>query len=208
MRFPSSELCTTAEQAEATVERLGCPAALKAVSPRIPHKTDAGGVALHVAAAEAADAFRGIEERTARWLEVRGLEPGLDGVQVAPMLAPPLAELLVGARRDPDLGPVLTLGAGGVWVEVLGDVTHRVLPAQDREIRAMLRELRTFGLLAGARGREPADLDAVVAAARAVARCILENDDIAEVEVNPLFVYASGVQAVDARAFLENDDGS
>ncbi|MDP2959328.1 MAG: acetate--CoA ligase family protein [Longimicrobiales bacterium] len=207
MAFPPSELCTTAEQAAAAVERLNGRAALKAVSPKIPHKTDAGGVALHVTAAEAADAFRGIEERTARYLEMRGAEPGLDGVLVAPMLASPLAELLVGARRDPELGPVLTVGAGGIWVEVLGDVAHRVLPADDRAIHAMLRELRTFGLLAGARGREPADLDAVVAAARAVARCILENPGVAEVEVNPLFVYASGVQAVDARAFLEDEDG-
>jgi acyl-CoA synthetase (NDP forming) len=98
---------------------------------------------------------------------------------------------------------VLTLGAGGIWVEVLKDVNHRVLPVDDREIREMVAELRTFGLLAGARGRELADIDAVVAAAASVAECILQHEDIAEVEVNPLFVYAEGVEAVDARVFLE-----
>jgi acyl-CoA synthetase (NDP forming) len=89
-------------------------------------------------------------------------------------------------------------------VEVLRDVAHRVLPVEEREIRAMLGELRTYGLLAGARGRETADVDAVVDAAQAVARCLVENDEVMEVEVNPLFVYARGCQAVDARIFLKS----
>jgi acyl-CoA synthetase (NDP forming) len=151
---------------------------------------------------EAADAFRGITERTARYLRDRGLEPGIDGILVAPMMATPLAEILIGARRDSDVGPVLTLGAGGIWVEVLRDVTHRVLPVDEDEIRAMLGELRIFGLLVGARGRDAADLDAVVHAAAAVGGCIEEHDEVEEVEVNPLFVYKQGVQAVDARIFL------
>ena len=138
-----------------------------------------------------------------RWLDGRGEPPEVEGVLVSPMLTAPLAELLVGAHRDPALGPVLTLGAGGIWVEVLGDVTHRVLPVAEDELREMLAELRTHGLLTGARGRSGADLDAVVAQASAVARCILEVPEIAEVEVNPLFVYAHGAEAVDARIFLE-----
>ncbi|MDH5758262.1 MAG: acetate--CoA ligase family protein, partial [Gemmatimonadota bacterium] len=116
--------------------------------------------------------------------------------------AQPVAEFLVGARRDPDVGPVLTLGAGGIWVEVLRDVAHRVLPVADDDILAMLAELRTYGLLTGARGTEHADLGAVVVAARSVARCIADHPEVAEVEVNPLFVYAHGVEAVDARIFL------
>lgn len=205
--FPPSALCTTAEEVRAAVEGMQTAVALKVVSAKIPHKTDAGGVALGiVSAAEAAEAFYGIMDRTARYLEDRGAEPGVDGVMVAPMLATPLAELLVGARRDPDVGPVLTLGAGGIWVEVLRDVSHRVLPVDGDEVRRMLEELRMFGLLAGARGRAPADLVAVVRAAHAVARCILEHGAVAEVEVNPLFVYATGAQAVDARIFLGGQD--
>ncbi len=177
--------------------------AMKVVSADMPHKTEAGGVALGIGTpAEAADAFAALEERAARFLENRGLPPGIEGVLVAPMLASPLAELLVGARRDDEVGPVLTVGAGGIWVEVLRDVVHRVLPVTEDDIRAMLGELRTFALLAGARGRPQADLDAVVRAAAAVGRCLLGNEDVAEVEVNPLFVYASGAEAVDARVFL------
>ncbi len=203
LSFPPSALCATPAEAAEAVRGMRTAVAMKVVSAKIPHKTDAGGVALGIGSpTDAEDAFAAIEERAARWLEDRGLAPGIDGVLVAPMLASPLAELLVGARRDPELGPVLTVGAGGIWVEVLGDVVHRVLPVPDDELRAMLAELRTFALLDGARGRARADLDAVVRAAAAVGRCLLENDDVAEVEVNPLFVYAGGAEAVDARVFL------
>jgi acetyltransferase len=208
LAFPPATLCATPDEAAAAAAALGVPVALKVVSPRIAHKTDAGGVALGVASPEeAAEAFRGIEARAARWLASRGVEGGVDGVLVTPMLEAPLAELLVGAARDADVGPVLTVGAGGIWVEVLREVTHRVLPVEEHEIRAMLGELRTWGLLAGARGRPPADLDAVVAAVGAVARCILENSDVAEVEVNPLFAHVSGAHAVDARVFLTERSG-
>jgi acetyltransferase len=201
--FPPSSLCTSEEEAVEAVAGMRTAVAMKVVSPKIPHKTDAGGVSLGIdSQREAADAFRGITERTARYLRDRGLEPGIDGILVAPMMATPLAEILIGARRDSDVGPVLTLGAGGIWVEVLRDVTHRVLPVDEDEIRAMLGELRIFGLLVGARGRDAADLDAVVHAAAAVGGCIEEHDEVEEVEVNPLFVYKQGVQAVDARIFL------
>lgn len=208
MPFPPSALCISEEEVVEAVRGMRTAVAMKVVSSRIPHKTDAGGIALGINTPdEAAEAFRQILERTGRYLLEMGQAPEVDGVMVAPMMASPLAEILIGARRDPDVGPVLTVGAGGIWVEVLRDVTHRVLPVDDDEIRAMLGELRTFGLLAGARGRPTADLDAVVAAAGSVARCILEHDEVAEVEVNPLFVYASGVQAVDARIFLESPHG-
>lgn len=203
MQFPPAALCATAEEAAAAVEGMRTAVALKVVSPKIPHKTDAGGVVLGIGTAtEAAEAFAAIERRASRWLESKGLEPGIDGVLVSPLLASPLAELLVGARRDPDVGPLLTLGAGGIWVEMLRDVAHRVLPVDADEIREMLGELRIWGLLAGARGRDAADVDGVVDAAVVVARCVLENEDVSEVEVNPLFVYATGVEAIDARIFL------
>ncbi len=209
MPFPPSALCVSAQEAAAAVAGMRTAVAMKVVSPKIPHKTDAGGVALGICSPEeAAEAFASIEARAAAFLESSGLPPGIDGVLVSPMLATPLAELLLGAHRDPQVGPVLTLGAGGIWVEVLRDVTHRVLPVDDDEVLSMLGELRTYGLLAGARGREAADLAAVVAAARAVGTCILEHDEVSEVEVNPLFVYALGVEAVDARIGLATEGWS
>jgi acetyltransferase len=203
MPFPPTTLCFTAEEAAGAVAGMGTGAAMKVVSPKISHKSESGGVVLGVdSAEEAAEVFHRIQERTAEYLEARGLPPGIDGILVSPMMATPLAELLIGARRDPDVGPVLTIGAGGIWVEVLRDVNHRVLPVEDHQILELLSELRTHGLLTGARGRAPADVEAIVAAARAVSRCILDNEEVAEVEVNPLFVYAHGAEAVDARVFL------
>lgn len=202
--FPPSVFCVDEEEVARAVEGMRNAVALKAVSARIAHKTDAGGVALGLDTAEdAVRAFRTMREATRRWLAARGEEAELDGVLVSPMLAPPLAEILVGARRDPQVGPVLTVGAGGIWVEVLRDVTHRLLPLEEAEVREMLGELRTSGLLTGARGRERADLEAVVDQAMAVGRCLLAFPEVAEVEVNPLFVYATGAEAVDARIFLE-----
>lgn len=202
--FPPGVRCTTPEEAAAAAAGFGGTVAVKVLSPRIPHKSDAGGVALGVAGAEeAAEAFRRVVAAGERWLGGRS-EPGeVPGALVSPMLSEPLAELLVGARRHPDVGPVLTVGAGGLWVEVLRDVAHRVLPVDDDEIRAMLEELRIGALLEGARGRPPADAGAVVEQAAAVARTLLEVPEVAEVEVNPLFVYAEGATAVDARIFLD-----
>jgi hypothetical protein len=113
----------------------------------------------------------------------------------------PVAELLVGAVRDPRLGPVLTVGTGGVWVEVVREVAHRLLPVGPEDVREMLDELRVGEVLAGVRGR-PGDRDAVVAAALSVARALLDHPAIAEVEVNPLFVHEVGVAPVDARVIL------
>ncbi len=195
-------LCRTVEEAEEAVARLGGPAALKVVSPHIAHKSDAGGVRLGVTAEEAGGAFREVMERAAAFLRGAGLPEEVEGVLVVEMLPPPLAEVLVGVRRDAGFGPVLTLGAGGVWVEVLGDVRHLVLPVEPEEIREALLRLRMAPLLTGARGRPPGDLNAVVEVALALEALAEEVGPVAEAEINPLYVYEDGVAVVDARVFL------
>ncbi|MDT8340646.1 MAG: acetate--CoA ligase family protein [Longimicrobiales bacterium] len=198
-----AELCRTPGEALRAARRWAEPLALKVVSDRIPHKSDAGGVALGVSGeAAVCRTFSDILDRARAHLEGQDLPGEVEGVLISPMQPPPLVELLVGACRDPDVGPVLSMGAGGVWVEALADVAHRVLPVDDAAVRAQLQELRVAGMLAGGRGRPRADVEAVVRAARAVARCLLENPDVAEVEVNPLFVHASGAVPVDARVYL------
>ncbi len=191
-----AELCASAEEAVAASERFGGAVAVKVVAREVLHKTEAGGVVLGVRGPEAVrEAFDAIRART----------PGLEGVLVSPMLPEPVAEVLVGARRDPGLGPVLTLGAGGVAVELLHDVVHRVLPVGPGEVPSMARALRTSALLLGHRGAPPADLSALEAAAAGVARCLAEVTVVTDVEVNPLFLYPEGARAVDARVLLEGD---
>lgn len=191
-----AELCATGDEAAAAAERYGRPVAVKVVAPGVLHKTETGGVVLGVAGAVAArQAFEAIRERT----------PEIEGVLVSPMLPAPAAEVLIGVRRDPALGPVLTLGAGGVAVELLHDAVHRVLPVRGEEVRTMARELKTSALLFGHRGRRPADLGALEEVAAALVACLKGVPAVTEIEVNPLFVYPEGAWAVDARVLLEGE---
>ncbi len=201
--FSRAVLCRTADEAAAAAREFDSAVALKVVSAAIPHKTEVGGVVLGLRGpADAARAFEEVRERGLRHVETTGADAGIEGVLVTPMLPPPLAELLVGARRDAHVGPVMTVGAGGVWVEVQGDVAHRLLPVAEEDISRALDGLRIAPLLRGARGRPAADVSGVTKAAGAVARTLLAHPEIAEIEINPLFVYADRVVPVDARVFL------
>jgi len=194
---PPIAVCRTAEEVVAAAGAAGGPVAVKVHDPEIVHKTEVGGVVLDVEdAAGARAAWAAIRAGAASAL---GRPP--HGVLVAPMQPKPVAELLVGAVQDPRLGPVLTVGTGGVWVEVVREVAHRLLPVGPEDVRSMLDDLRVGEVLAGARGT-PGDREAVVGAALAVARALLDHPAIAEVEVNPLLVHARGVAPVDARVIL------
>ena len=105
---------------------------------------------------------------------------------------------------DSEVGAVLTIGAGGTWVEVIKDVAHRLLPITDADVLKMLSELQIQNLLLGARGGKQVDFSAIVQAVRSVIQCLMECDEVMEVEVNPLFIYADRVQAVDACVFLRS----
>ena len=201
--FEPAAVVRSAEEAAAATVEADRPVAIKLLSKHITHKSDAGGVVLDVRTAdEARAAFAGIAGRAAVYARTHGL-PEVDcAATVSPMLAPPVAELLVGAYRDPHLGPVLTVGAGGIWVEVLRDVAHRVLPVREDEVVAAIGELKVSALLAGARGGRAVRIGPIVDAANAVTECVMRWPDVAEVEVNPLFVYPDRVIPVDARVVL------
>lgn len=203
--FPAAEVADSANAAARAAERVGCPVAVKLLSRHITHKTAAGGVVLDVAhGAAAARAFREIVSNAHACARAEGLPPEDYFALVTPMLPAPAAELLVGAYRDPQLGPMLTLGSGGTRVEVLRDVTHRVLPIRPRDVEMMIRELRASPLLTGSRSHPPASLPGIIQAAEAVACCVMAWDDIAEVEVNPLFAYGDRAVPADARVILSS----
>ncbi len=200
LKFARAVTVRSGDEAAAALRDVDGPVAIKLVSRHIVHKTDAGGVELGVATAEEARAaFERILAAAREYARAHGLPAERHAVTVAPMLPQPVAELLVGATRDPQLGPVLTVGAGGIWVEVLRDVAHRVLPVDGREMEAAIRELKIAALFDGARGQPPVRIGPVVAAARAVAACLMRWPEVAEVEVNPLFVYEDRAVGVDGR---------
>jgi acetate---CoA ligase (ADP-forming) len=188
-----AELVTSAAEAVAAARRIGGPVALKVVSAQIAHKSDVGGVALGVSGDDAV---------AAAYERVRGAGgrvPGAvtEGVLVTPM-RPPGLELLAGVTVDPTFGPVLAVGLGGVWVEVLADTSLRLLPVTAGQVERMLGELRGAPLLRGARGSQPADLGRLARVIKDLGDAALSlGDALGAVEVNPLLVRGDQVEALD-----------
>ncbi|MGE7955097.1 acetate--CoA ligase family protein [Pseudomonas sp. NPDC089530] len=193
--IPRGLLSTPAEALHAA-EAVGYPLVLKAVSSQLPHKTEVGAVALNLQGPQALAAA--LEQMAAR---IANCAPSVafDRVLLEPMARAPLAELIVGIKRESDFALALVIGAGGILVELLKDSRSLLLPTTDGAIRAAVLSLRSASLLQGFRGREAADLDALVAAIRAVADYACENaGQLLELDVNPLLVGARGTVAVDA----------
>jgi len=197
-------LVTTADAAVSAAASMSGPVVLKIVSPEIAHKSDIGGVALRVSGEAAVrDAFGRVR---AAGLAVPGAS--IAGVLVAPM-RPPSLELFVGVSRDLQWGPVLAVGLGGIFVEVLQDVSLRLLPIGAAEARRMLAELRGAALLAGSRGTKPADLDAVARAIAAIGDAALAcGPALAALDVNPLWVDSAHVEALDALCIWNEEERS
>lgn len=192
------ELVAGPDQAAEAAARLGGRVAVKIVSPGIGHKTEAGCVRLGLATP--ADAAGACAEVLAN---ARQYAPGarLDGVLVQQM-APAGVEIIAGGLRDRSFGPVLMVGLGGIFTEVLKDVAFRLAPVPAEQVLDALRGLRGFPVLAGARGRAPVDLDALCGALVNISRLVEAWDELAELDLNPLIAWDSGVVAVDCLVTL------
>ncbi len=194
---PEEALAGDAEAAAAAAARIGFPVALKIQSPDIPHKTEVGGVALGLADAGAVRAaFAAMLDRA------RTAHPGarIDGALVQRM-APPGVEVILGIQRDPDFGPVLMVGMGGILVEVLQDIALAPAPVTEAEARDLLAGLRGAPLLAGVRGRPPADVAALAALMARLSRFAADHAEaIGSIDLNPVLVHpeGQGLTVVDA----------
>ena len=187
-------LAGSADEAAVLAGDIGFPVAVKACSPDLMHKSDAGLVRLNLADEDAVR--RAYDDVSAR------AGAGLDGILVSEMVKGN-RELVVGLIRDPQFGPTVMLGLGGVMAEVLGDTVFRMAPLDRIEAGEMALELRSAALLGEFRGQKPADLEALCSVLMGVGRLGLELEEVAEVDVNPLIVDASGrIAAVDALVVL------
>jgi acyl-CoA synthetase (NDP forming) len=187
-------LAESATDATKAAAALDTPAVLKVCSPDLLHKSDLGLVRVGVPTAEVARAF---EELVA---QARAAEPDarIEGVLVSPLVTGGV-EVVVGVSTDPLFGPVVMLGLGGVHVEVLGDVTHRVPPFDSAEARRMIDELRGAKLFDGVRGQPAVDKEALVDVLMKVQRLALDlAGTVSELDLNPLVVGPSGAVALDA----------
>ena len=189
-------------EAAAVAQSMGCPVALKVHSAHISHKTEVGGVRLGLRSAD--EVAAAAAEMLAR---IRTARPDavIEGVLVQPMVERG-RELLLGMVRDPQFGPAVMVGFGGIYVEVLGDTAMRLCPLQVSEAREMLDELRMAPLLHGVRGEASVDIGALAQSICRFAQLAVDQTDLAELEVNPLVAGAGGVIAVDARASLATQE--
>jgi acyl-CoA synthetase (NDP forming) len=193
-----ARLATTAQEAVAAAKETGFPAVLKVVSPEIAHKSDVGGVKLNLEMPEqVAAAFKEITAAAKK------AQPSarIEGVSVQKMARPGI-EVIIGMSQDPQFGPVLMFGLGGVLVEVLKDVSFRLVPLEPRDAQQMVREIKGFPLLEGYRGQEPADVEALERLLLRLSEFVEKHPEISELDLNPVFAYKDGALAVDARIVL------
>jgi acetate---CoA ligase (ADP-forming) len=198
LRLPKTESGQNVDEAIASAQRIGYPVAFKIASPDILHKSDIGGVKVGIAGdADARDAFDLLMYRASRYMP----DAQIWGVTVQQMVSPG-KEVIIGMSRDPQFGPLLAFGLGGIYVEVVKDVTFRIAPITSREADEMMLEIRGAPLLQGVRGESPSDLNAVRDVLLRVSQLVSEFPDIVELDVNPLVVHSSGAVAIDVRMVI------
>jgi acyl-CoA synthetase (NDP forming) len=174
---------------------LGHPVVMKLLSPDITHKSDVGGVILDLGSDnEVKDAYNAMMKSVEQHLP----EARIEGVLLQKMAGPGL-EVIVGAKLDPQFGHVIMFGLGGIFVEICRDVSFRVTPVDREMAREMVLEIKGSPIIEGARGREPADLEAIIDVIIALSSMLEKNPDITEIDINPLIVYSMGSVVVDAR---------
>ena len=202
LRIPRSEIAEDPDKATRIAAEIGYPVVLKIASPDILHKTDVGGVKVGLRnAGEVRDAFELMVYRAQRYLP----EARIWGCLVQEMAPPGGLEVLVGMNRDPQFGPLVTFGLGGIYVETLKDVTFRIAPFSRQEAEAMLGEIRAHALLDGVRGQPPADKAAILDTLLRIGQLVQDFPEIAELDINPLMVYqqGQGALAIDMRLVLK-----
>lgn len=194
-----TKLAASKDKAISISKEFGFPVVLKIASPDVVHKSDAGGVKLGLRTSRQVgkaydDILAAIQQKYPQAV--------IQGVSVQKMVRPGV-EVIIGMSKDAQFGPVLMFGLGGVLVEVLKDVSFRIVPLAKRDAAEMIREIKGYPLLEGYRGREPVDVSNLEALLLKVSDFVERNPEVKELDLNPIFAYSDGAVAVDARVVLE-----
>jgi acetyltransferase len=200
---PTGDIVSDKQDAVAAAERIEGNVVMKIVSPDILHKSDIGGVEVNVPDEEVASTYEDLISRA------RNYQPDATilGVQVQEMLdLDSGTETIVGMNRDPQFGPLVMFGLGGIFVEVLEDATFRVAPVSESEATEMLDEIDSAPLLRGARGRDPVDEEGIVETVQRLSQLVTDFPAILELDINPLVASPDGVSAVDIRATIDHEE--
>ena len=194
-----AQLATSKREAMTIARKIGFPVALKTASPKIVHKSDSGGVKLHLrSGAEVGRVYREVANLGRRTGTMR--KKGKVSVQ---KMAPEGIEVIMGMSKDPQFGPVLMFGLGGVFVETLGDISLRIVPITRRDAREMIEEIKGYPVLKGYRGKESVDIQALEDILLKLSELAQKAPEIRELDLNPVFAYTKGAVAADARIILE-----
>ena len=194
---PKSDIATSGENAVEVAELIGYPVVMKIASPDILHKSDVGGVRVGVETPDQVrEAFHDMTLRARR--SVRNAN--IWGVSVQEMVDID-KEVILGMMHDPQFGPLVMFGLGGIYVEVLKDVSFRVAPLSEADARAMVESIRSYALLRGVRGEPPVNIDSIVDGLLKLSQLVTDFPEIVELDINPLAVFPEGRDpvAIDAR---------
>jgi len=197
-----TSLAASREEAISISRRFGFPVVLKIASPDIVHKSDAGGVKLGLKTSKQVgkaydDILGAISQKYPQAM--------IQGVSVQKM-ARPGVEVIIGMSQDAQFGPVVMFGLGGILVEILKDVSFRIVPLTRRDAGEMIREIKGYPLLEGYRGQEPVDVSNLEELLLKVSDFVEQNPEVKELDLNPIFAYSDGAVAVDARVVLEESE--
>jgi acetate---CoA ligase (ADP-forming) subunit beta len=188
----------SADEAASVAEKIGFPVVLKVYSPDITHKSDVGGVKVNL---------KNTDEVKKAYNEIiasaKQHKPDAKNVgALVENMVTPGQEVIIGATKDAQFGPMVMFGLGGIFVEVLKDVVFRLPPISKKEALAMMSEIKGAPILKGVRGAKPADVEAVAEIIEKVSKIVMDLPEIAELDMNPVFAYEKGATVVDARILL------
>jgi len=199
--IPTPDFCVVSSKDEAfkASKKFGYPVVLKIVSPDILHKTEAGGVIVGLNSGEEVE--KGYEQviRNAKKYKA---DAKISGVLVQKM-APKGTEVIIGGLKDPQFGQTLMFGLGGVFVEILKDITFRIAPIEETDARSMITEIKAYPILKGFRGQDPVDQEAIVRILLDASKMLMDLPEVNQMDLNPIMAYNKGASVVDARILLE-----
>ena len=192
---PAQKLTVSKEETLSAAEQIGFPVVLKLMAEDVVHKSDTGAVKLNIKnkeeAEQAYDELMKIESKSEKKISVQK------------MADEPITELIIGMTTDPQFGPALMFGIGGILVELLEDVSFRIAPITEFDAKEMIHEIKGFPILDGYRGKPKADIDAIVDTLMKISDLVTKNEEIHEMDLNPVFIYEKGIICVDARIILK-----
>jgi len=198
IKIPAQNLTKTKDETIAAAEKIGFPVVLKLMAVDVVHKSDTGAVKLNIKNKEevgnAFDELMKIESQSEKQISVQK------------MADEPITELIIGMTTDAQFGPALMFGIGGILVELLEDVSFRIAPITDYDAKEMIHEIKGFPILDGYRGKPTADIGAIVDTLLKISDLVVKNEEIYEMDLNPVFIYEKGLICVDARIILKKKE--